>query len=76
MKTGIMQTGLSHPERLEAGWDWFTGSGLYPEDILNLKNEGWEPWISAHCEDREVWIRPTPKAEVPEVVAEDGGPDD
>jgi len=76
MKTGIMQTGLSHPERLEAGWDWFTGTDLTIDDVTNLKKGGWEPWISHCMEDREVWIRPTPKLEVPEVVVAEGGPDD
>lgn len=76
MKTGIMQTGLSHPERLEAGWDWFTGTGLTGDEIANLMDEGWELWAVESDKDREVWIRPTPKPEVPEVVAEEGGPDD
>lgn len=79
MKTGIMQTGLSHPARLEAGWDMFTGERLSIDDVTNLRKEGWEPWISEANLDREVWIRPTPKAapiEVPEVAAEEGGPDD
>lgn len=71
-----MQTGLSHPERLESGWDQFTGTHLTVDDVTNLKKEGWEPWISDPDSVREVWIRPTPKLEVPEVVVDEGGPDD
>lgn len=76
MKTGIMQTGLSHPARLEGGWDWFTGEGLALLDVANLAEEGWILWMKEVSTDRELWIRPTPKPEVPEIVAEEGGPDD
>jgi len=79
MKTGIMQKGLPHPAKLELSWDWFTGEGLTEGEELNLREEGWERWMLDPIESRELWIRPTPKqpqAEVPEVVAEEGGPDD
>jgi len=71
-----MQTGLSHPARLEAGWDWFTGSDLTIEESENLEKEGWECWCLDLSNDKEVWIRPTPAPEVPELAVEDGGPDD
>lgn len=76
MKTGIMQTGLCHPERLEAGWDWFTGSDLTEEESYSLEAEGWESWSWDQILDREVWIRPTPAPEMPELVADEGRPDD
>lgn len=79
MKTGIMQKGLPHPAKLELSWDWFTGEYLTGDEIVNLMDEGWESWMCDQETGRELWIRPTPKqpqAEVPEMVAEEGGPDD
>lgn len=60
MKTGIMQTGLSHPARLESGWDLFTGEDLTGDEICNLLEEGWELWSCDPDRDRDLWIRPTP----------------
>ena len=81
MKTGIIQTNISHPSRLEGGWDIFYGERLSVDEVTNLRERGWEPWISEANVDREVWVRPTTTvmaevAEVPEVEVTEGGPDD
>jgi hypothetical protein len=65
---------------LEAGWDWFTGTDLTLDEQNNLACEGWKLWALAWCleEDvkKEIWIRPTPAPEVPELVEDEGWPDD